>query len=194
MVQVPADAITAHIRRMEGAAAMAVGCIIASLVLSAPALLFVAAVRSWGPFLGGGESVYATGLALLPPLGWLVSCNRFRRLTERRVGWLAGFLKYHFLALLLVVLLAGIFALLAWAMYRLCMPKGYTDGGALRYLVLMVVASVLIVFLIKPLVSPLHRRLVDSIAPLRREIAIALTREYLRKQMHRGPGPWRANR
>jgi hypothetical protein len=177
-VEIPAETVRRQLRNMETAPAV---CVLALLV-GVPVVLLGA--LSMIPFaVPGGSHSYATcgGIAPIICLGvWITSCVRFARYCLHKPGWFDRLLAYHFWALLLAVVIVGAIAGPCGLLWYLLGRWSY------RYAVIpaiMLAGGVPIILLIPRVAKPLHRRLMGTIEPLQREVAVTLIRDLMRRRL-----------
>jgi hypothetical protein len=175
LIQVPAELITEHIKRMENSLALsALGGL-----LTLPIALFFGARVLRGDSLSPSCVFVPLFFGVVSLVSGLIS---FRILAGARPGWLIGAFRYYALAVLTNVLVLGALGGAAYLAATVTQLRPERDGPAIGYVLLMITFFVLAILTIRWAGPPLRRKLLDSIEPMRREAATSLTREYLRSR------------
>jgi len=178
LAEVPANLITAQLRKMETAPTMAVGALLAVFVFGAPAGLIA--------FVGGGTVSLCPGVpALIALIVWLASVVRYRQSCMAKPGWRSTLLRYHFsgLTMLTATILVPFTALCATIMSGDPRDLLVTREHAILWLVAVPPYAAGVFFLNRLL----YRLAKGPREQLQRDVAVSLARLALAKKMQRAP-------
>ncbi len=179
-LQIPAEAISNQLERMESAPAICV--ILVPIVLFSVAMMGISlAAQHQG--LGLFVLLCPSVLLLVGLVGLLVNTVRFRKSCLAKPGWLGVFVRFgaYGISMLLAVLLLVVAGV--WSLTKVCTDLRWGVFDWMHWGGLMLVAVVTFFFLRG--IRGLHRRAEGEMETLQREVAVQIARETIRRQLDR---------
>jgi hypothetical protein len=187
-ITLPAELISAQLRRMESAPATCVGTLL--LFFTAQALFW------WGLFYArrhpcpdAGVIPCCAGIASFGALvAWMWSVYSFRSSCLGKPGWLGVLVTYHLCGLVGGGAIIGAMALATWFLW-----PGLSSDWAIAAAEHAIVVSVLFGLCLAGtlvLVKKLYARLTQDMHILQREVATTLVRDRVRRKLHQSRRGW----
>ena len=181
-VEMPAEIISAQIRKMESAPAHCLGAVVLGVPLQ---YLFWAIVTAGfrRPGFPSGDIFILAAFAFAPVLLWITGAIRFRASCLGRPGWFGALLWYHLWGFILLVSTIGGVAGFIYVIVRnstRVLPA--LPQADLLAFVAGVAACIPIVWWWVPRI---YRLATDPLTPLQREVAVKIAREDVRKRLAR---------
>lgn len=177
-VEIPAPLISRELRRLETAPAIAAGA------LALLAFLTIAMLPALSDAAFVPELACPAALMLLSVLTWVIAASRFRASCRGQPGWVGVFARYQLVALLLVILVSGVFLGVALLVRARTGPQ-FTERAQNAYCLAMVPVCAAVLSAIRWGLKPIHPWLKGPMEQLQRGVAAEIARQRSRKQLSR---------
>ena len=171
-LEVPAERINRTLRRIQTGPALSTSAFLALILWLLPTLYVLIF-----PFSGYSSPplwiwIFLISLIVLAAVGWVCGVFMFRSSCEARLGWVIALATFHFYGTLLAACGIATIAVLLWCVRAV--------KASLPYVPVLQVAGSGLFVVASAIAAPwLYKRAKATIAPLQRERAARLAREYL---------------